>query len=29
MPDEGGLTTGFDGRRVTYGFGELDRLVLA
>ena len=27
--DEGELTAGFDGRRVTYGFGELDRLVLA
>ena len=26
---EGELTAGFDGRRVTYGFGELDRLVLA
>ena len=29
MPSEGELTAGFDGRRVTYGFGELDRLVLA
>ena len=27
--NEGELTAGFDGRRVTYGFGELDRLVLA
>ena len=27
--DEGELTAGFDGRRVTYGFGELDRLMLA
>ena len=27
--DEGELTAGFDGRCVTYGFGELDRLVLA
>ena len=27
--DAGELTAGFDGRRVTYGFGELDRLVLA
>ena len=27
--DEGELTAVFDGRRVTYGFGELDRLVLA
>ena len=29
MPVRGELTAGFDGRRVTYGFGELDRLVLA
>ena len=27
--EEGELTAEFDGRRVTYGFGELDRLVLA
>src|SRR5271154_4010284 len=28
-PDEGELTASFDGRRVTYGFGELDSLVPA
>ncbi len=28
-PDEGELTASFDGRPVTYGFGELDRLVPA
>jgi exodeoxyribonuclease V alpha subunit len=27
--DEGELTVGFEGREVTYGFGELDELVLA
>lgn len=27
--DEGELTVRFDGREVTYGFGELDELVLA
>jgi exodeoxyribonuclease V alpha subunit len=28
-PDDGELTTGFDGRSVAYGFGELDTLVPA
>src|SRR5947199_9746984 len=28
-PDDGELTASFDGRSVTYGFGELDSLVLA
>jgi exodeoxyribonuclease V alpha subunit len=28
-PEEGELTVGFDGRSVTYGFGELDTLVPA
>ncbi len=28
-PEEGKLTAGFDGRSVTYGFGELDALVPA
>ena len=28
-PDAGELTVGVDGRSVTYGFGELDTLVLA
>ena len=28
-PEEGELTVGFDGRSVTYGFGELDALVPA
>src|ERR1700751_5775466 len=27
--EEGELTVDFDGRKVTYGFGELDELVLA
>jgi exodeoxyribonuclease V alpha subunit len=27
--EEGEVTVGFDGREVTYGFGELDELVLA
>jgi exodeoxyribonuclease V alpha subunit len=28
-PDDGELTASFDGRSVTYGFGELDALVPA
>src|SRR5918992_3967345 len=28
-PDEGELTASFDGRTITYGFGELDTLVPA
>jgi hypothetical protein len=28
-PDDGELTASFDGRSVTYGFGELDALVRA
>ena len=28
-PEEGELTASFDGRSVTYGFGELDALVPA